>query len=333
MKNPASLAVTLLAVPARPFGCTRTVRSPPMISVLPPARLFPPPRRPFDTERAVLGAANLVRADEDTRGLEWVSAHDRVDAPHIAIVRGDASSGTVGSAAAGRLLDVLARARTRDRRFVVVEAASTADELAPALQGAGFTRADLCFYGVATPLLADGPRLALEPLVGDAAWREWTGVQRPILAEAIAPRAVTDAMIDRGLEFKRRQQRNSPPIRRFLGRDAAGAPIAMIGYAPFSPCDLGFARRGPLVRLRDVAVVPDARRLGHGLALLRALAARAIDECGATQIVIGGASEGAAAALYRRAGARVLDGYVIFSTSGEAPLEARPPGSPKLRAV
>jgi GNAT superfamily N-acetyltransferase len=304
-----------------------------MISVLPPARLFPSPRRPFDTERAVLGAANLVRPDGEEPALAWVSAHDRADAPHIAIVGGAPAGERAPGAIAERLLCELSRARTRDRRFVVVDSIAMADGLAPALLEAGFSREDLRFYGVDTRVLADGPRLALEPLVGDAAWREWTIVQRPILAEAIAPRAVTDAMIDRGMEFKRRQQRNSPPIRRFLGRDGAGTPIAMIGYAPFASCDLGFARRGPLVRLRDVAVVPEARRAGHGLALLRALSARAIDECGATQMLIGGAADGAAAALYRRAGARSIDAYVIFSTNGETPLEARPESAPKLRAV
>jgi ribosomal protein S18 acetylase RimI-like enzyme len=80
-----------------------------------------------------------------------------------------------------------------------------------------------------------------------------------------------------------------------------------------------------------VAVVPEARRRGNGLALLRGLAARAIDECGATQIIIGAASEGAAAGLYRRAGAKVLGAYVIFSTNGDTLADARTPPAPPLR--
>lgn len=285
-----------------------------MIAVLPAARFFAAPLRPFDTERTVLGAGNLVREDELVDGLSWVLADARVDAPHIAIVDGHVPApGDVGA----RVLEVLRRARSQDRRFVVVEQVAVADALTDALGAAGFSRADLRFYGVATDSLAAGRRLPLEPLVGDTAWRAWAAVQRPILAEAIAPRPLTEAMIDRGLEFKRRQQRNSPPIRRFVGLDEDGAAIAMIGYAPFQACDFGFARRGPLVRLRDVAVIPSARGRGNGLALLRALAARAIDECAATQIVIGGASDGAANALYQRAGARELGAYAIFSTTGE----------------
>jgi GNAT superfamily N-acetyltransferase len=285
-----------------------------MIAVLPAARFFAAPLRPFDTERAVLGAGNLVREDELVEGLSWVLADERVDAPHIAIVDGHVPA---PREVAARVLDVLRHARSHDRRFVVVEQVAVADAIAATLCEVGFTRDDLRFYGVGTEALATGRRLPLEPLVGDAAWRAWAVVQRPILAEALAPRPITEAMIDRGLEFKRRQQRNSPPIRRFVGLDEGGAAIAMIGYAPFASCDFGFARRGPLVRLRDVAVMPSARGRGNGLALLRAVAARAIDECAATQIVIGGASDGPANALYQRAGAREIGAYAIFSTKGE----------------
>jgi GNAT superfamily N-acetyltransferase len=300
-----------------------------MISVLPAARFFAAPQRPFDTERAVLGAGNLVREDEQVDGLSWVLADARVEAPHIAIVDGHVPTPRdVGA----RVLEVMRRARSHDRRFVVVEQVAVADAIGDALVAAGFTRADLRFYGVGTDVLAAGRRLPLEPLVGDKAWRAWAVVQRPILAEMIAPRPLTEAMIDRGLEFKRRQQRNSPPIRRFVGLDEDGAAIAMIGYAPFTTCDFGFARRGPLVRLRDVAVIPSARGRGNGLALLRALAARAIDECEATQIVIGGASDGAANALYQRAGAREIGAYAIFSTLGDL-AGARAPGVSPLSLV
>lgn len=285
-----------------------------MISVLPAARFFAAPLRPFDTELAVLGAGNLVRDDERVEGLSWVLADARVESPHIAIVDGHVPAPREVGA---RVLEVLRRAQSPDRRFVVVEQVEIADALTAALCEAGLARSDLRFYGVGTDALAAGRRLPLEPLVGDAAWRAWAAVQRPILAEAIAPRPITEAMIDRGLEFKRRQQRNSPPIRRFVGLDEQGAAIAMIGYAPFASCDFGFARRGTLVRLRDVAVTPSARGRGNGLALLRALAARAIDECAATQIVIGGASDGAANALYLRAGAREIGAYAIFSTAGD----------------
>jgi predicted N-acetyltransferase YhbS len=139
----------------------------------------------------------------------------------------------------------------------------------------------------------------------------WAAVEREILAEAIAPNELSEAQLDRSVQFKRKQQRESPPVRRFVAR-RGGAPVAMIGYAPFADCDLGVGARGPLVRLRDVAVLPAHRQRGLGAALIRSIAARARDECGATQVLICGASEGAPAALYRSVGARPIGTCTMF---------------------
>jgi hypothetical protein len=47
--------------------------------------------------------------------------------------------------------------------------------------------------------------------------------------------------------------------------------------------------------------------------MLRALAARAIDECGATQILIGAAGDGPASKLYFRVGARPVAHSVMLA--------------------
>ena len=66
--------------------------------------------------------------------------------------------------------------------------------------------------------LADGDRLELDALVGDDAWRTWANVEREILGEALAPAPLTEAQLDRSVQFKRRQQRETPSIRRFVAR-------------------------------------------------------------------------------------------------------------------
>src|SRR5207245_11449651 len=119
-------------------------------------------------------------------------------------------------------------------------------------------------------------RPALARLGGGDAGHDAARVQRTILYESRPHEPPNDALLERIIDFMRRQQRDSPPIRRFVGRGESGEPIALIGYAPFAACDLGFARPGTLVRLRDVAVVPAARRRGVATAVLRGLRPSAI---------------------------------------------------------
>jgi len=295
-------------------------------AVLPPSRHFPAPLHPFDTEEAVLAAGNLHEPDPRFSRVHWLAHPDAPQTPRICLVR---RGRTVEPA---ELADhLVARFRVERKSSsapvnprVMVESLDDAARLTDGLGAHGFLRRDLCFYGIPAMQLADGERLTLDPMVGDHAWRDWAEVERVILAETMAPKPtsesgayraqrMSDALLDRSVAFKRRQQRESPPIRRFVGRDERGRPIAMIGYAPFSACDLGFAEPGTLARLRDVAVIPEARRHGIGTALLRAIAAQAIDECGATQILICGADEGAPSALYRRVGARAIGRCVMFS--------------------
>ena len=288
-----------------------TKRTPP--SVVPPSRLFPAPATPFDTEVAVLRAACVVRDDSELAGVSWIAHDDAPDAALCAIVRGEGGDGEYMARHLTSALSSASRApelAVNAQRSVVVASVDLADRMAAILAAASFVRSDDVFFGIAAEELAHGARLALDPLVGDDAWRDWIAVERQILAESIAPAPLTSALLDRTVEFKRRQQRHSPPIRRFVGRDERGAPIAMIGYAPFAPCDLGFATKGVLVRLRDVAVAPAHRGRGVGTSLLRGIAARVIDECGATQVMIGAAET--SAAIYRSVGAKELGRYVTF---------------------
>lgn len=281
-------------------------------SVVPPSRLFPAPRVPFDTELTLVAAGNV--AFQEIGGVTYVAAEDDPSNPRYALVRTDLAIEPLDAAHA-----MVTRLRWRSpgpaipsQRVVLVESEAIAEPMAPVLVDAGLARSALTFWAVSAQRLAEGRRVSLEPLVGDEAWRAWASVEREILAESLAPAILTEAQLDRSVQFKRRQQRDSPPIRRFVAV-LDGAPAAMIGYAPFSACDVGIGEPGVLVRLRDVAVLPSFRRKGVGEALLRALSARAIDECGATQVLIGSASAGAAARLYGKVGARPIAGCVMFA--------------------
>ena len=313
--------------------------APSSVLPVPSSRLFPSPKSPFDTEVAVLGAACVSRDDPSVPGLSWIASQDAPDAPLWAVVSDRHAVGsTREDALAEHLLSTFrsgimpgptsgaSGVRVQAERNIVVASSALADRMSSALAQAGMRRSDDLFFGIAAAELAakdTSALLELEPMVGDEPWRDWRVVERAILevgpyAGPYAgpppgrPRAIHEAHVDRILEFKRRQQRHSPPIRRFLARDPDGAPIAMIGYAPFGACDLGFAPYGVLARLRDVAVVPRARRKGVARALLRAIAARAIAECDATQVLIGAAGQGAPLALYSSVGARAIGGFVAF---------------------
>lgn len=283
-------------------------------SVVPPSRLFPAPRVPFDTELTLVAAGNI--AFQEIGGVTYVAAEDDPSHPRYALVRADLAIEPLDAAHA-----MVTRLGWRSpgppiQRVVLVETEAIAETMSPVLVDAGLSRSALTFWAISAQRLAAGPRVSLEPLVGDDAWRAWASVERAIVAESIAPSVLTEAQLDRSVQFKRRQQRDSPPIRRFVAV-LDGVPAAMIGYAPFSACDVGVGEPGVLVRLRDVAVLPSFRRKGVGEALLRALAARAIDECGATQVLIGGASEGLAAKLYGKVGARpVADGTMFAGQLG-----------------
>ncbi|MBI2395309.1 MAG: GNAT family N-acetyltransferase [Deltaproteobacteria bacterium] len=286
-------------------------------SVLPASRLFPAPKVPFDTEMAVVTAGNV--AFQEIGGVTYVAAEDGPSHPRYALVRTTLAIDPVDAAHA-----IVTRLSWRSpgpaiptQRVIVVEDGASVESMAPVFANAGLRRERITFFGARTHELARGTQLELEPLIGDDAWRLWASVEREVLAEAIAPEALTEAQLDRSVQFKRKQQRESPPIRRFVARlpaaqGGSSEPIAMIGYAPFGACDLGLGAPGVLARLRDVAVRASHRRRGVGAALLRGLAARVIDECNATQLLIGGVA-GPAAALYRRIGARALDGCTIFS--------------------
>lgn len=282
-------------------------------SALPPSRFFPAPSVPFDTEAALIAAGNVSFIEPIDPSIVFVAAEDAPRDPRYALVR--SSLRIDGHDAARRIIAHLAWRSpgpgVPTQRVVVVEDRAHADALAPLFEKSGLARTPLTFFAAPARELARNSTLELEPMFGDDAWRAWSTVEREILAEALAPRVLSDAQLDRSVEFKRKQQRETPPIRRFVAR--TDAPVAMIGYAPFASCDLGIGAPGILVRLRDVAVASRVRRQGIGLSLLGAIAARAIDDCGATQVLICGASEGPGAALYLRAGARRIGECVMFS--------------------
>lgn len=283
-------------------------------SALPPSRFFMAPSVPFDTEVALIAAGNVSFAEPIDPAIVFVAADDAPRDPRYALIRDDLRID--GRDAARRVLAHLAwrspGPAVPTQRVVLVESTRCADALAPLLEKTGLRRVSLTFFAVPAAELAHGATLELDPMFGDDAWRAWSNVEREILAEAIAPAPMSEAQLDRSVEFKRKQQRETPPVRRFVARHE-GAPAAMIGYAPFAACDVGIGAPGVLVRLRDVAVVPRVRRQGLGLSLLRAIAAHAIEECGASQILICGASEGPGATLYQRAGARRIGECTMFS--------------------
>ncbi|MGZ3478654.1 MAG: GNAT family N-acetyltransferase [Polyangiales bacterium] len=293
-------------------------------SVLPSSRFFPAPDTPFDTEIAVVAASNVSIADELDPAVVYVAAEDAPESPRFALVRsGVRAPGETAQRVIDRLRPQSSRPELPTQRIVVVEDHEVAEAMSPAFDRAALRRTDLLFRGLAASELAAvraTPHLELDSLVGDDAWRTWAEVEREILAEAIAPARLSEALLDRSVRFKRRQQREPTPIRRFVAR-LEGEEVGMIGYAPFSACDLGLDAPGVLVRLRDVAILARHRRRGLGVALLRAVAARAIDECGATQVLICGARDGVPAALYARVGAKPLGTCAMWSGEPRHELE------------
>lgn len=287
-------------------------------SALPPSRLFPPPKRAFDTEVTVLSAGCVRTEDPSVVGVTWIAARESPERPWWAVVEGEGGDAEFlarhllrGLARRGDSLDEVP-AEGGDAAIVVAslaQAHALEPFLAPMLR-----REDVAFFGIATDALrARGPTsLELVGLVGSEVWRDGARVERALAGYAEGPAP----SIDRLVEWKRRQQRDSPPIRRFLARDTSGDPIGLIGYAPFARCDLGFAEPGVLVRLRDVAVVPEARRAGVATAMLAAIAERVHAECEATQIVIGAAVDGPGARLYRKIDARELARCARFVSRG-----------------
>ncbi len=284
-----------------------------LASALPASRFFAAPSTPFDTEAALVVSGNVTFAEPSEAAITFVAAEDAPRDPRFAIVR---SAMSLGGVDAGRRiiahLGWHSRGEVSPERMVVVETDAHADALAPVFEASGLTRKPLTFFAAASHELGEGRHVELDPLFGDEAWRTWASVEREVLAEAIAPAELSEAQLDRSVQFKRKQQRETPPVRRFVAR-VEGVPVAMIGYAPFADCDLGVGAPGPLVRLRDVAVIPSYRRRGVGAALIRSIAARVREECGATQVLICGASTGAPAALYRSVGARPIGTCVMFS--------------------
>ncbi|GAC1352261.1 MAG: hypothetical protein NVSMB1_13380 [Polyangiales bacterium] len=305
------------------------------LSVLPPSRHFGVPRVPFDTEVAVL-AGKQVTIDPRFAGVWWFADQDFPELPRTCIVRAcspsspsesqvrNVSSTNAGPARRdGHALGVHIAARFREarnthvfppRQQVIFESRDDADLCANAFQGSSFRRTDLDFYGIGADDLAriDAPAIELESLVGDEAWHRWGQVERVILEEALETEHLPMALLDRSVQFKRSQQRASPPIRRFVAHDSMGEKIGMIGYAAFAQCKSSFADDGVLVRLRDVAVLPAFRSRGYGRGLLSAVAERAIAECGATQVVICGSSTGRPSALYRSVGAKTIGHCAIL---------------------
>lgn len=255
-------------------------------------RFFPSPSAPFETEISVTLAGNArVRAQE--RRVVWIATREDPRLPRFAMVRSGADLGRLGA-------DLERERRGGSEMLtVVVEVPRDAETLGKAL---GVSPSQLAFFALDTRAISErAPRLALEPAVGDGVWRAWASVERRVLAE-LRNAPVSDAFVDRSVDFKRRQQRGTPPIRRFVARDDHGEPVGMIGFAPFEACDLGIAPPGRLARLRDVAVVPEARRRGLGGALVRAAIDAAVEELGATQVLIACNQASPAARLYRSLG-------------------------------
>lgn len=267
--------------------------------------------QPFDTEVALLGAGTAPHDDAMLAGVRWFASPDVPEVPLWVAVRRDDDA---GQTLVPRLMTGFRSSivPAPAERTIVVGTRALADRIAPSLEAAGMKRRDQTFFGIAAASLAEGRRLPLEPLVGDEAWRDGARVERAILVESRPHDPPNDALLERIVDFKRRQQRDTTPIRRFIARAPDGEPIAMIGYAPFAPSDLGFAPPGVLVRLRDVSVVPPARRRGVATLLLRSIASVAIEECGATQVLIGTATDSGACGLYRKIGARELGTFVSF---------------------
>lgn len=267
-------------------------------SVIPAGRFFPAPSSPFDTEVAVTLAAN-ARVRSFDRRVVWVATREEPRQPRFVLVRRGADLRPV--------IGELERERGQSSETLTVFTDSVEDGqyLGRALTVA-VTR--ISFFALSARALRASPGVVLEPAVGDAAWRTWAAVERRVLAD-LRRRPVTEAFVDRSVDFKRRQQRGSPPIRRFVARDARGEPVGMIGYAPFEACDLGIGHPGRVARLRDVAVVPEARRRGFGRAMIHAAVEAAIDELDATQILIAAEHTAPASRLYRGLGAREIGAF------------------------
>ncbi len=256
----------------------------------------------------MLGAGCLRTEDAAVAGVTWIASREMPDHRSWAVVQGE---GGDPEFLARHLRAHLAPPDEGGSSTIVVASVEQARALEPFLVPQLATE-EVAFFGIATKALQLCSPMALElvALVGSDVWRDGTIIERALAGHLDGPAPAVDRLI----EWKRRQQRDSPPIRRFVARDAAGGPIGMIGYAPFARCDLGFADAGVLVRLRDVAVVPSERRRGVATAMLAAIAERARAECEATQIVIGAEAEGPGARLYRRIGARELARCVRFTS-------------------
>jgi GNAT superfamily N-acetyltransferase len=105
----------------------------------------------------------------------------------------------------------------------------------------------------------------------------------------------------------------APRIEAFLaetGGEAMGYAIVLETYSSFLAL--------PTLYLEDLFVRPDARRRGAGGALLRHLAALAVERgCGRMEWVVLDWNE-LARNVYRRLGAEEMDGWTICRLTGEA---------------
>lgn len=270
-------------------------------SVIPAGRFFPAPLSPFDTEVAVTLAANARVRGADRR-VVWIATREEPRLPRFVLVRRGAD------------LVPIVRELERERRVATETLTVMTDAIEDGLsvgRALGVPVTHVSFFALPTRATEAGrgdASVLLEPAVGDAAWRTWAAIERSVLVD-LRRRPVTEAFVDRSVDFKRRQQRGSPPIRRFVARDRTGAPVGMIGYAPFESCDFGVGQPGRAARLRDVAIVPEARRRGLGRAMIHAAIEAAIDELGATQVLIAADREASASRLYRGLGAREIGGF------------------------
>lgn len=268
-------------------------------SVIPAGRFFPAPASPFDTEVAVTLAANARVRGADRR-VVWIATREEPRFPRFVLVR--------------RGADIVPVVRELEReRRVATETLTVMTDSVEDGQAVGRALTvpvtQVSFFALPTRSVdASQSDVVLEPAVGDAVWRTWAAVERRVLVD-LRRQPVTEAFVDRSVDFKRRQQRGSPPIRRFVARDRSGDAIGMIGYAPFESCDLGVGQPGRAARLRDVAIVPEARRRGLGRAMVRAAVEAAIDELGATQVLIATDRDSAGSRLYRSLGAREIGGF------------------------
>jgi GNAT superfamily N-acetyltransferase len=106
----------------------------------------------------------------------------------------------------------------------------------------------------------------------------------------------------------------SRPYAEALIAEEGGKPL---GFAVYFHNYSTFLGR-PGIYLEDLFVLPEARRKGHGRALLRALAAIAVERrCGRLEWAVLDWNE-PAILFYRSIGAERLDGWGTFRMTGEA---------------